>query len=125
MGAMIDFKSTDKFDLKPSNADAFAECIDQVSNSYAYYGMIRRFPTKFLPDTGGTYTLSDHINLLKTWNQIGLDVVLNNDNMTWGYKTFTDVTPHEIQDMTADRGKVTAGVCGTLNDEGNALFLNR
>ena len=45
--------------------------------------------------------------------------------MTWGDKTFTDVNPHEIQDMTADRGKVTAGVCGTLNDKGKALFLNR
>ena len=45
--------------------------------------------------------------------------------MTWGDKTFTDVTPHEIQDTTADRGEVTTGVRGTLNDEGKALFLNR
>ena len=34
-GAMIDFKSTEQFDLKPSNADASAECIDKVSKSYA------------------------------------------------------------------------------------------
>ena len=79
---MIDFRSTEQFDLKPSNADAFAECIDKVSNSYAYYGMICRFPTTFLPDTEGTYTLGDHANLLETCNQIGLDVFLNNTNMT-------------------------------------------
>ena len=45
--------------------------------------------------------------------------------MTWGGKNFTDVTPHEIQDMTTYRGEVTAGVRGTLNDKGKALFLNR
>ena len=123
-GAMIDFKSTEQFDLKPSNTDNFAECINKVSKSYAYYGMILSFPMTFLPDAGGTYTLVDHANLLETWNQIGLDVVLNNDNMTWGDKTFTDVIPHEIQDTTADRGEFTAGVCGTLNDKGKALFLN-
>ena len=44
--------------------------------------------------------------------------------MTWGEKNFTYVNPHEIQDMTTDQGKVTAGVCGTLNDKGKALFLN-
>ena len=87
--------------------------------------MICRSPTTFLPDTAGTHTLGDHANLIETWNQIGLDVVLNNANMTWGDKTFTDVTPHKIQDMTTDRGEVIAGVCGNLNDEGKALFLNR
>ena len=94
-GAMIDFRSTEKFDLKPSNTDAFAECMDNISQSYAYYGMICRLPTTFLPDAVGTYILGDHTNFIKTWNQIGLDIVLNNANMTWGYKTFTDVTPHK------------------------------
>ena len=65
-GAMIDFRSTEQFDLKPSKADAFAECIDKISNIYAYYGMICRFPTTFLPDAGGTYTLGGHANLLET-----------------------------------------------------------
>ena len=85
--------------------------------------MIRRFPTTFLPDTGGTYTLDNHANLIETWNQIGLDVVLNNANMTLGDKSFNDITPHEIQDMTDDRGEITAEVRSTLNDEGKALFL--
>ena len=93
-GAMIDLRSTEQFDLKPSNADAFSECIDKISKSYTYYGMIRRLPITFLLDAGGTYTLGDHANLLETWNQIGFDVVLNNVNITWGGKTFTDVTPH-------------------------------
>ena len=122
---MIDFISTEKFDLKPSNADAFSGCIDKISKSYAYYGMIRRFPITFLLDAGGTYTLGDYANLIETWNQIGLDVVLNNANMTWGNNNFTDVNPHEIQYITADQGEVTSGFCGTLNDEGKALFLNR
>ena len=87
--------------------------------------MIHRFPTTFLPDAGGTYTLVKHTSLLKTWNQIGLDVVMNNANMTWGEKTFTDVNPYEIQDMTDDRGEVTTGVRGNLNDKGKVLFLNR
>ena len=86
--------------------------------------MIRRFPTTFLPDATGTHIFGDHANLLETGKQIGLDEVVNNANMTWGDKTFTNVTPHKIQDMTTDRGKVTAGVCGTLNDEGKTLFLN-
>ena len=103
---MIDFISSEKFDLKPSNADAFSECIDNISKSYAYYGMIRRFPITFLLDAGGTYTLGNYANLLETWNQIRLDVFLNKANMTWGDKTFTDVTPHKIQDMTTDCGKL-------------------
>ena len=45
--------------------------------------------------------------------------------MTWGDRTFTDITLHEIQNMTADQGEVTVGVCGTLNDKGKAPFLNR
>ena len=65
-GAMIDFKSTGLFILKPSNAGKFAECIEKVSKSYAYYGMIHRSPTTFLPDPGGTYTLGNHANLLET-----------------------------------------------------------
>ena len=99
--------------------------MDKISKSYAYYGMIHRSPTTFLPDAAGTYILGDHANLLENWNQIGLDVVLNNANMTWGDKTFTNVTPHEIQEMTTDCGEVTAGDRGTINDEGKALFLNR
>ena len=113
---MINFRSTEQFDLKPSNSDAFSECMDKISKSYAYYGMICRFPTTFFPDAAGTNIISDHANFIETWNQIGLDVVLNNANMTWGDKTFTNVTPHDIQDMKTARGKVTAGVCGTLND---------
>ena len=93
-GGMINFISTEQFNLKPSNSDNFTEFIDKIFKIYAYYGMICSFPTTFLPDATGTYTLGDHANLLKTWNQIGLDVVLNNANMTWGDKTFTDVTPH-------------------------------
>ena len=81
---MIDFRSTDKLDLKPSNADAFSECMDNISKSYSHHGMIRRLPTTFLPDAAGTYILGNHANLLETWNQIRLDVVLNNANMTWG-----------------------------------------
>ena len=46
-GEMIDFRSTEQFDLNPSKADAFAECIDKILKSYAYYGMICRFPTTF------------------------------------------------------------------------------
>ena len=41
-----------------------------------------------------------------------------------GKNSFTYVTPHEIQDMTATRGKVTGGVRITLKDNGTALFLN-
>ena len=81
-GAMIDIRFTEKFDLKPSNANAFAECTDKIFKSYAYYGMIRRFPTMVLLDTTGTYIIGNHANLLETWNQIGLDVVVNNANMT-------------------------------------------
>ena len=105
---MINFRSTEQLNLKPSIADAFTECIDNIYKIYAYYGMICRFPTTFLPDAAGTYTLGDHANLIETWNQIGLDVVLNNANMPRGGNTFTDVTPHEIQDMTTDRDEVTA-----------------
>ena len=93
-GAMIYFRFTEQFDFKRSNSDAFAECMDNISKSYAYYGMIRRSPTTFLPDAIGTYILGDHANLLETWNQIGLDVVVKNANMTWGGNTFTNVNPH-------------------------------
>ena len=30
-GAMIDFKASEEFDFKPSNADAFAKCIEKTS----------------------------------------------------------------------------------------------
>ena len=65
---MIDFRPTEKFDLKTSNSDPFAKCMDKISKIYAYYGMIFRFPKTFLPDAAGTYILGDHTNLLKTWN---------------------------------------------------------
>ena len=74
----------------------------------------------FSPD--GTVTLGDHANLIDTWNRIILNTVLSNANMTWGDKSFTDVTSHEIQDMTTAHGKVTGGVRGTLNDTGKSLF---
>ena len=72
----------------------------------------------------GTVTIGYHANLIETWNRIRLDTVLNNYNITWGYKAFTDVTHHEIQDMTTARGEVTGRVCGTLNDTGKAIFLH-
>ena len=121
---MIDFRYTEQFYLKPSNADAFSECMDKISKRYAYYGIICRLPTTFLPDAAGTNILGNHANFIETCNQIRLDVVLNNANTTWGDKPFTNVTPQKIQDMTTDRGEVTAGFCGTINDEGKALFLN-
>ena len=113
-GAMIDFRSTEQFDLKPSNADAFSEYIDKISKSYAYYGMIRRSPTTFLPDAAGTYILVDHANFLENWNQIRFDVVLNNANMTCRDKTFTDI-------ITGDkkrRDKLLAAAAGDDGDGG-------
>ena len=73
----------------------------------------------------GTVTLWDHANLVETWNRIGIGTVLNNANIIWGDKSFTDVTPHEIQDMNTSRGEVTGRVCGTINDTGKSLFLKR
>ena len=124
-GAMIDFKASEEFDLKPSNADAFAECMDKTSKQFAYYGEIKRFPTTFAANAAGNQVLGDFKNLLETWNQIELNVVLNIANMTWGNKTFADVVPHTIEDMTNARGEVEAGVRGSLNDLGKALFLKR
>ena len=73
----------------------------------------------------GTITLGDHENLIETWNRIRLYTVPRNANMTWGDKSFTDVNPRVIQDMTTARGEITGGVCGTLNDTGKAFFLKR
>ena len=61
---MINFRCTEQLDLKSSNADALAECMDTISKSYAYYGLIRKSPTTFLPDAAGTYILGDQNNLL-------------------------------------------------------------
>ena len=122
-GAMIDFKYYEQFDLMPRNADVFAECMDRTSKLYAYYGYLRQFPATMADATDGTVTLGDHANLIETWNRIGLNNVPNNANMTWESKSFTDVTPHEIQDMTTDRGKVTGGVHSNINNTGKSLFL--
>ena len=119
---MIDFKDSEQFDLTPINADVFTECMDRTSKIYAYYGYLRQFPTTMTVALDGTVTLADHANSIDTWNRIGLDTVLKNANMTRGDKSFTDVTHHEIQDTTPDRGEVTGGFRGTLNDTGKAIF---
>ena len=124
-GAMIDFKASEQFDLTPSNADAFAECMDRTSKIYSYYGYLRQFPTRMTVSPYGTVMLGNHANLIETWNRIRIDTILNNANMTWGDKSFTEVTPHEIQYMTTARGEVTGGVRGTLNNTGKDLFLKR
>ena len=78
-----------------------------------------------MPAAFAAKVVGDFKNLLETWNQIELNVVLNIANMTWGNKTFADVVPHTIEDMTNARGEVEAGVRGSLNDLGKALFLKR
>ena len=70
----------------------------------------------------GTVTIGDHAKFIETWNRIGIDTVLNNENITWRDKSFTDVTPHEIQDTTTAHGKVTIRVCGTLNNTEKLFF---
>ena len=124
-GVMIDFEASEQFEVRPSNEDAFAECMDRTSKLYAYYGYLRQFPTTMTVALYGTVTLGNHANLIETCNRIRLDAVLKNVNMTWGDKSFTDVTHHEIQDMTIARGKVTGGVRGILYDTGKDLFLKR
>ena len=98
---MIDFKASENFNLTPSNADAFAACMERTSKMYAYYGYLHQFTTTMTAALGVTVTLGNYANLIETWNRIGLDTLLNSVNMTWGYKSFTDVNPHEIQDMTS------------------------
>ena len=93
-GAMIDFKSSEQFNLTPSNVDAFSECMDRNSKLYTYYGYLRQFTTTINVAPDGTVTLGDHAKLFDTWNRIMLDTVLNYKNMTHGSKSFTDVTPH-------------------------------
>ena len=51
--------------------------------------MICRFPMTFLPDATRTYILGNHANLLKTWNQIGLDFVLKNTTLQASIKLMT------------------------------------
>ena len=109
----------------PSNADAFSEYMENNSKLYAYYGYLRQFITMMTVALDSTVTPGNHANLIDTWNRIILNTVLKNANMTWGDKSFTDVTSHEIQDMTTAHGKVTGGVRGTLNDTGKDLFLKR
>ena len=124
-GVMIDFKASEQFDITLSSADTFAECMYRTSKLYAYYGYLHQFPTTITISLYGTVTLGNHANLIDTWNRIGLDTVLKNAKMTWGKKSFTDVTPHEIQEMTTASGKVTGGFRGTLYDTVKSLFLMR
>ena len=117
-GALIDFRYSEQSDLTPRNADTFAECMDRNSKLYASYGYLCQFPTMMTVATDGTVTLGDHAKLIETWNRIMLKTVLNNTNMTWRDKSFTDVTSHEMQYMTTACGKVTGGVRGTFNNTG-------
>ena len=122
-GAIIEFKASEKFYLTPNNADAFVEFMDRTSKLYAYYDNLHNFPTTVTVALDGAFTLGNHANLVETWNRIRLDTALNNVNMTWGDKPFTDITPHEIQDMTIALGEVTGGVRGTLNNTGKTVFI--
>ena len=120
---IIDFKSSEQFDLTPSNANAFAECMYRTSKLYACYSYLRQFPTTVNIAPDGMVTLDSHAKFIDSWNRIGLDTLLNNANMTWGDKLFTDVTPHEIQDMTNTRGEVTGRVRITLNYTGKGILF--
>ena len=91
---MINFKASEQFDLTPSNADEFAECMSNTSRLYAYFGFLRQFTTMVTVVPDDTVTIGNHANLIDTWNRIRLDTVLNNVNITWGDNSFTDVTLH-------------------------------
>ena len=124
-GAVIDFKASEQFDHTPSSTDEFAECMYRTSKLYAYYRYLHTFSTTMTVAPDGTVTIGDHANLIQTWNRIGIDTVLNNMNMTWGDKSFTDFVTHEIQDMTTACGEVTSGVPGSLNNTGKNTFVKR
>ena len=65
-GSMINLKASEQFDLTPSNADSFLECMDRTSKIYAYYGYLRQFPTTMTVASDGTVTLGNHANLIET-----------------------------------------------------------
>ena len=92
-GAMIDFKSSEQFDLTPRNADAFSECMDRTSKLYTYYCYLHQFTITSTASPDGTVTFGNHANFIETCNRIGLYTVLKNVNMKRGNKSFTDVTP--------------------------------
>ena len=126
--ALIHFKPDKQFDLLPSSADAFAAALEASSKRFSYHGALKRIPTTCTvaaADKGGAITFGNQKDLLESWNQISLETILKNANQTWGDKTWTNVIPHAIEDLSAARGELTAGVRGTLNDEGKKIFLLR
>ena len=70
-----------------------------------------------------------HLATMPTWLRPGIKsgLTLYWIMLIWneGAKSFTDVTHHEIQDMTTARIEVTGGFRGTLNNTGKNIFLKR
>ena len=123
--ALIDYKPEQQFELLPGNADAFANQLEAISKQFSYNGLVKRVPLSKIVEADGTITFGDNKSILESWNQISLEAVLQNANETWGDRTWNDVVPHEIQDLSNARGEVENGVRGDLNAQGKLVFIKR
>ena len=90
--SLIHFKPNKQLELLPSNTDAFPAVLEASSKRFSYNGILKRIATTRTVDSDdGTNTFGDFRDLLESWNQISLSLVLQNSNQTWGDKTWTDV----------------------------------
>ena len=124
--ALINLKPDKQFKLLPSNADAFAAEFEALSKKFSYNGVLKRVSTTWTVNSDdGTITFSNFRDILESWNQITLNIVLKNANQNWGDKSWTDIIPCYIVDLSNTRGKIDAELRITLNATGTNMFMLR
>jgi hypothetical protein len=77
--AKQDFKSKNRYDLLPRNADSFAADLEKYAKHFGY-GFLLNVPSTRTddPDAANTFIYSNAEHMLETWNQVtDVDIVIN------------------------------------------------
>ena len=130
--ATIDWKcplaDADKISLNPSHAQRFTSTVEEQAKTYGYSLLTKRVPNdKQVDPVTGNVTFLGHKDILKTWNEITIDIIQKNATETWGDKSWTVTDVKEIAEFTEARGELipNGAAQGQLTAEGRKAFMRR
>jgi hypothetical protein len=88
--AKQDFKPETHYDLLPGNADAFAVDLEKYAKHFGY-GFLLNVPSTCIvnAENANTFTYSNQVHMLETWNQVTHANIAINANEIWGMRDWT------------------------------------
>jgi hypothetical protein len=120
--AKQDFKPENQYDLLPGNTDSCAADLEKYAKHYGYGFLINVHSTR-IPDAtaANTFTYSNPIHMLETWNQVTDSNVAINANKIWGTRNWTQGTLIEDVFQIAEMTQT----CGELGNANVVTLLSR